>query len=272
MRARAPLLLLFAGCAQTPPSSSPTAIEPDSGAPAAVEASPTMVALDETAIEAIVSAPDRMPADLETDARRQPRDLLAFLEVGPGMRVADLGAGTGYMTELLARAVGPNGVVFGQNTPFVLERFAAAGWAERLARPVNAGVVRMDTEFDAPFTAEAHDLDLVVNVLFYHDMTWMKTDRAAHNAAVFAALRPGGRYVIVDHSAADGAADTVGERLHRIEEALVRQELEAAGFRLAAEAQFLRNPDDTRDWNALPWRSEREMLSDKFVLAFEKPG
>lgn len=223
-------------------------------------------------VRAIVQAPDREQADIEADVRRKPVELLTFLRLRPGMKVADIGAGFGYTTELLARAVGPEGVVYGQNPRFVLERFAEAEWSRRVAKPVMANVVRLDREFVDPFPPELGDLDLVVNVLFYHDFAWMGVDRARHDAAVLAALAPGGRYVIVDSSAAEGAGTSGSESLHRIEEDLVRQELHAAGFELVREADFLRNPNDSRDWNALPWRNGgRSELSDKFVLEFRKP-
>lgn len=226
--------------------------------------------LSRAEIEAIVAAPDREDADRETDARRAPVDLLEFLELRPGMRVADIGAGFGYTTELLARAVGPEGTVYGQNPPFVLERFAEEGWSARLSKPVNANVVRLDRPFDDPFPDDVRDLDRVVNILFYHDFEWQDVDRAAHNRDVFEALAPGGLYVIVDASAKAGAGASGSKTLHRIEEDLVRSELEAAGFELVREADFLRNPADARDWNALPWQSGRSD-SDKFVLAFAKP-
>lgn len=258
------MLLVFASACATPaPATDPT--------PPASESAIAEAELTAAEIAAIVSAPDRDAADRDADVRRKPAELLAFLHLRPGMRVADLGAGFGYTTELLARAVGPTGQVYGQNPRFVLERFAEAGWSARLAKPVNANVVRVDREFVDPLPPEVRELDLVVNVLFYHDFEWMKVDRAAHNAAVFAALRSGGRYVIVDSSAADGAGASVSESLHRVEEALVVRELRAAGFELVDEADFLRNPADTRDFNALPWQNEREDFSDKFVLMFEKP-
>ncbi len=228
-------------------------------------------ALSREEIDAIVDAPDRTAEDKEADVRRKPREFLAFLKIHPGMRVADLGAGFGYTTELLARAVGPDGKVYGQNPRFVLERFAEAAWAQRLSRPVNAVVERVDREFVEPLPAEVQNLDLVVNVLFYHDFEWMGVDRARHNAAVFAALAPGGRYVIVDAHAATGQGAADSKALHRIEETLVRAELQAAGFELVEEGDFLANPNDTRDWNALPWSNERGEFSDKFVLAFQRP-
>ncbi|HLT40449.1 MAG TPA: SAM-dependent methyltransferase, partial [Enhygromyxa sp.] len=106
---------------------------------------------DEIDAAAIVAAADRDPADREADARRKPVELLEFLRLEPGMKVADIGAGFGYTTELLARAVGPTGRVYGQNTPFVLDRFARDGWTDRLAKPINQNVVSLEREFVDPF-------------------------------------------------------------------------------------------------------------------------
>jgi len=90
--------------------------------------------------------------------------------------------------------------------------------------------------------------------------------------AIFAALRPGGVYVIVDHSAPEGAGTTQAQTNHRIEESVVRDEVQKAGFQLVASANFLRNPSDTRDWNASPHAAgERRGTSDRFVLKFRKP-
>jgi predicted methyltransferase len=221
----------------------------------------------------VVDAPDRSPADRALDQGRHPAELLAFLRIAPGMRVAELGAGGGYTTELLARGVAPSGVVFGQNTPFILTRFAEEPWSARLATPAMHGVVRVDREFDAPLPPEAHDLDAVVIVLFYHDTVWQGVDRPAMNRAVFQALRPGGVYLIVDHSARPGSGTADVQTLHRIDEQVVRDEVTAAGFDLVAEASFLRNPSDARDWNDSPRAAaDRRGTSDRFVLKFVKPA
>jgi predicted methyltransferase len=221
---------------------------------------------------AAVAATDRSEADRALDAGRHPGELLAFAGVEPGMRVAELGAGGGYTTELLARAVGPRGTVYGQNSRLILERFAEKPWSERLAKPVMKNVLRVDREFDDPLPPDARDLDVVLINLFYHDTVWMGADRARMNRAVYAALRPGGAYVVVDHSGKPGSGTTETQTLHRIEESVVRKEIEAAGFRLAATADFLRNPDDRRDWSASPRTAgERRGTSDRFVLRFEKP-
>lgn len=225
------------------------------------------------AVRAAVEATDRSADDRALDAGRRPAELLAFFGVRPGMRVAELGAGGGYTTELLARVVGPPGRVYGQNSPFILERFAEAPWSARLAKPVMQQVVRLDRPFDDPFPPELRDLDAVLIVLLYHDTVWMKTDRERMNRAVFAALAPGGVYGIVDHSARPGSGASDVETLHRIDEALVEQEVQAAGFELAAEGDFLRNPEDSRDWNASPRvAGEKRGTSDRFALKFVKPG
>jgi predicted methyltransferase len=224
------------------------------------------------AIAAAVDAPDRTAEDRALDRGRQPAAMLAFFGIAPGMRVAELGAGGGYTSELLVRVVGPTGTVYGQNSRFVLDRFAEQPWAARLLRPAMRNVVRLDRDFDDPLPPEVRDLDAVLNVLFYHDTVWMGAERARMNRAIFRALRPGGVYGIVDHSARAGAGIADVQTLHRIEERVVREEVEAAGFRLAAEASFLRNPSDTRDWNDAPSAAgARRGTSDRFVLKFVKP-
>ena len=223
-------------------------------------------------IAAIVSAADRDPEDQKLDAGRHPGEMLAFFGIAPGQHVAELEAGFGYTTELLARAVAPNGVVYGENNDLVLKKFAEKGWSARLAKPVNKAVVRVDRELEDPLPPEAHDLDAVIFVLFYHDTVWLGTDRAKMNASVFKSLKKGGVYGIVDHSGRAGTGTTEAQTIHRIEEKVVVDEVKAAGFVLAADATFLRNPDDARDWNASPMKAaEKRGTSDRFVLKFVKP-
>jgi predicted methyltransferase len=112
----------------------------------------------------------------------------------------------------------------------------------------------------------------VLIVLFYHDTVWLKVDRAKMNRAVFDALKPGGIYAVLDHSARPGTGLDDVQTLHRIDEATVRKEVEEAGFVLAGEAGFLRNPTDPRDWNDSPKAAgDRRGTSDRFVLKFVKP-
>ncbi len=224
------------------------------------------------AIKAIVDAKDRADDDKKLDAGRHPGEMLAFLGIKPGMKVADLVAGGGYTTELLARAAGAKGKVYGENPKFILEKFAEKAWTARLALPANKNVIRLDRELEDPFPADVKDLDVVVMNLFYHDLFWMKTDRAKMNAAILAALKKGGVFVIIDHSGRRGTGATEVESLHRIDEGIVREELEKAGFKLVGDGEFLRNANDTRDWNASPRAAaDKRGTSDRFVLKFQKP-
>jgi predicted methyltransferase len=261
------LILVACGGAQPAPSLSAT--PSPSGAPA--PAATAITGEVRGPAQAVVAAADRSDADRKLDAGRKPAELLTFSGVAPGMKVADLAAGGGYTTELLARMVGDTGTVYGQNTKFILG-FAEKPWSERLANPVMKHVVRVDTEFDEPLPANVTDLDLVTLVLFYHDTVWMGTDRPRMNRNIFGALKSGGAFVIVDHSAQPGDGLSVVKSLHRIEESVVKTEVLAAGFVLDAEADFLREPSDKRDWSASPKTAgDRRGHSDRFVLRFKKP-
>jgi predicted methyltransferase len=215
---------------------------------------------------ALIAAPDRSAADRATDARRDPMKVLTFIGARPGMKVLDMGAGGGYSTELMARAVGSNGVVYGQNTPDMGERGKAA-FEARTKTPAGKPIVGLLRPFDDPLPTDVGNLDLITFLFFYHDTTYMAVDRAKMNAKLFAALKPGGFLVIADHSAAAGAGATAGKSLHRIEESLLRSEVEAAGFKLVGEGDFWRHPEDTRDFTTQPPTKP----ADEFVLKFQKP-
>lgn len=222
-------------------------------------------------IDAAVTAPDRSDADRALDGGRKPRGLLSFLGVRPGMRVAEIGAGGGYTTELLARVVGDKGVVFAHNAPKMLAIIGDKAITERLAQPINHAVVRTDREFDDPLPAEAQKLDLVLMNLVYHDTVWLGVDRDRMNRAIFASLKPGGRFVVVDSSAVDDSGTEAAKTLHRIDRKLVRAEVVKAGFVLESESALYRNPEDKRDWNSSPKSAgERRGTSDRFVLRFLK--
>jgi predicted methyltransferase len=214
-----------------------------------------------------VHGQNRSDADRVTDQRRQPENLLSFYGVRPGTRVLDLGAGGGYNTELLARVVGSQGVVYAQNSRYLLENIVKGRFDDRLKKPEMSNVVHVVREFDDPVPPEARNLDLVTFNFVYHDTVWLGTDRMKMNRAVFAALKPGGFYIVADHSARPGAGISVAKTLHRIEEGVVIKEVQAAGFKLVAEADFLRNPDDPRDAPVF----KPKQPNDEFVLKFVKP-
>jgi len=217
-------------------------------------------AISADAYRALLASPLRTERDLEFDKRRDPVDLLQFAGVRPGMQVLDVATGGGYTSQLLALAVGPSGKLWAQ-TPN-----PGAALNERLAAHPQANFIVAKRPFDDPVPPEAAPLDLVTLVLNYHDITYLPVDRDAMNRKIFAALKPGGRYIIVDHSALPGTGISVGKTLHRIEEAFVVAEVKRAGFVLEREGSFLRNPADKRDDSSAPPNP-----TDKFVLRFVKP-
>ncbi|MEO9233243.1 MAG: methyltransferase domain-containing protein [Polyangiaceae bacterium] len=272
--------LLLAACGGSPPPPSTAAATPASpAAPVTTAAQTTTTSASSTtgmtpdSIKSLLAASDRTDSDRKTDTLRHPEAFLQFIGIAPGMHVADLGSGTGYTTELLARAVGPDGTVYSQNDPELIKKFFDKPLTERLARPANKNVTREDRKFDDPLPADAkNNLDIVVDYIFYHDAVSLGTDRDKMNGAVFGALKPGGTYVIVDASAksGDGVNDT--KTLHRIDENIVKTEVQKAGFTFVSSADFLRNPSDTRDWNSSPKAAgDRRGTEDRFVFKFQKP-
>ena len=215
----------------------------------------------------IVAAPDRAEADRQTDQRRQPAKMLAFAGVREGMTILDMEASAGYSTELLARTVGPTGKVYAQDSAAVIERFVKDKFDLRAQKPAMKNVVHVVRDFDDPIPPDVANLDMITFFFAYHDITYMPVDRAAMNKKMFAALKPGGFLVIADHSAKPGDGIAVAKTLHRIEESTVRQEIEAAGFKLVAEGDFLHHPEDPRDIPVF----KAPVPINEFVLKYQKP-
>ena len=210
---------------------------------------------------AVVASPIRTDQDRRTDAARRPLEFLPFTQVKPGMQVLDVSAGGGYTSQLLALAVGPSGKVWAQRPQ------PGEALTKRLTDHPQPNLVAVIRPFEDPVPSEAGKLDLVTLVLNYHDITYLPVDRAKMNKRIFDALKPGGHFVVVDHSAKAGADIGVGKTLHRIDEAIVLDEVRKAGFVLEAEGDFLRNPADTREDSS----GSPRVPTDKFALRFVKP-
>jgi predicted methyltransferase len=272
LAAIAALSALTAACGSKPaPATENPAPEPVSKDPAEpqVDPDPEPAYPIPAHLADAMASPDRPAEDRELDQHRDPAAVLGFFGIEPGMTVADLMAGRGWYTEILARAVGPTGAVYAQNNKFVVERFADKPMAERLARPGLENVKRWDRELEN-LELPAGQVDAVLMVLFYHDTYWQKTDRKKMLAEIYAALEPGGVFGVIDHHAAAGTGGTAVKTLHRIEAELVKKEILDAGFELAAESDLLRHPNDDRTLNVFDDKIRFE--TDRFIYKFVKPA
>jgi predicted methyltransferase len=231
-------VFLAAGCATTPPQQTPQA-----------------------RAQAVIASPIRTDQDRRMDASRNPAQFLPFTGVAPGMIVLDVSAGAGYTSQLLALSVGPEGKVYAQRPQ------PGDALTKRLADRPQPNFVPVYQPFEDPVPANAPKLDLITLVNNYHDIAYLPVDRAKMNQRLFAALKPGGRLIIVDHAAKAGTGTNATKSLHRIDEAVVVAEVTQAGFVLDAEGQFLRNPSDNREVSS----GDGQILTDKFVLRFVRP-
>lgn len=226
-----------------------------------------------SALEAAISDPARPAEDRARDPQRHPLDLLAFAGAAPGARIADLLPGGGYFTRLFSKVAGPGGKVYAIVPDEIVKFRAQALTAMQtlaadpaypnvavLVEPINA--ISAPLPLDLLWTSENyHDL---------HDPFMGPADIDKVNRAVFAALRPGGRFVIADHAAEPGSGLRDTNTLHRIDPAAVIAEVERAGFRLDARSQVLANPADTHALKVFDPAIRGR--TDQFLLRFVKPG
>lgn len=223
------------------------------------------------AVAAALADPDRA-MHRAADARRHPGEIIAFTGVGAGDKVLDLIPGDGYWTRIFSRIVGPQGRVYAV-WPVNYARVAQGNvrtLREIAASPAYANV-RVEVQ-PTTILAAPEPLDLVFTAQNYHDYPdefMGRTDPDQLNRAVFAMLRPGGTWFIVDHSARPGSGLGDTERLHRIDPAEVRRQVESAGFVYEGESRVLANPADDR---GLPvFNPAVRGRTDQFVMRFRKP-
>jgi predicted methyltransferase len=213
-----------------------------------------------------VADAQRLPEEVARDPLRKPAEMLAFMALKPGDAVADIRPEEGYFTRLFAPVVGPTGRVYAFVPNQTARREDAFGDTLAAAYPNVQRITGALEEmaFDRP-------LDVVFMGEEYHDFTIPRfgVDVARMNAAVFAALKPGGLYVILDHQAADGAGIGVAGTLHRIEAAELRRQVEAAGFVFDGESKAVRVPTD--DHSLTVFDPGIRGRTDRFVYRFRKP-
>jgi predicted methyltransferase len=208
---------------------------------------------------AILTSADRPDAERKLDEVRKPHEVMAFYGVKKGDKVADLFAARGYYTAVLSHLVGPEGVVYAANPA------ARPELHERVKQPSMKNVRVIDGPFDKLALPQDGSLDFVLIHLDYHEVA--PDVRVAMSRRVFGALKRGGTYGVVDHSAVEGSGDRDAKTFHRIDKQLVIKEVTSVGFRLDKEGTMLSRADDTRDFSVTKIRDR----SDRFVLKFEKP-
>ena len=205
---------------------------------------------DQAALDAALADPGRKAQRDSSDERRKPGPLIALAGVKPGDKVLDLIPGSGYWTRIFSKIVGPQGKVY-------------AVWPQRYARLATGDVATLrqlsaDKYYGNIVTqvqptnvlAAPEPLDVVWTSQNYHDYPdefMGKGDPSILNRTVFKLLKPGGTFMIIDHMAKAGRGLSDTETLHRVDPAIVRQQVEAAGFKFAGESKVLENPADPLD-------------------------
>jgi predicted methyltransferase len=224
-------------------------------------------------IQKAVSDPKRPPEDTKRDSQRLPGELMQFAGIHPGMTVVDFLPGTGYFTRPFATAVGPKGRVYAyfgvQYDARIISQHQDPDnqFADLKAQYPNLDVIHgPNDQFVTP-----EKVDLIWTADNYHDThnKSFNTNVAAMDKAIFNSLKPGGYFVVVDHRAAKGAGAGSTEALHRQDEDIAKQEIEAAGFKLVAESKMLTRPQD--DVTKRVFEEGEHDHTDQMVLKFRKP-
>ena len=221
-------------------------------------------------VAAALADKSRPAEDSAKDAARKPGELLDWASVKPGQKVADLVMGGGYFTRILSAAVGPQGRVYAYQPEEFIKFQAKYGEDQKKV----AGAYGNVTPLTAPLGGlDLPDgLDLVLTVQNYHDFhlqPFPKDTAQKVNAEVFKSLKPGGLYVVVDHVAATGSGLDAPTKVHRIDPAIVKAEVEAAGFKFVGDSALLKSASDTHA--ASVFDPSVKGKTDQFVYKFRKP-
>ncbi len=233
---------------------------------------------NDAAIAAAIADKGRPEADVVRDANRKPAEMLEFAGVGPGTKVGELIPGGGYFTRIFSKAVGPTGTVYAiVGPPRVMP--APAPGAAPAAPPPLRGPALMATQggyenvkiVEQPYAELKlpEPVDVIWTSQNYHDVHLRpNADLKPFNQAMFDNLKPGGIYIVLDHAAAPGSGEE-GMKLHRIDPAIVKSEVEAVGFKFAGESKALRNPKDVHTNRVMD--SDIRGVTDQFIYKFRKP-
>lgn len=216
-------------------------------------------------IRRAIDASDRPPAQRARDANRKPAEVLMMSGIKPRDRVIEFASFGQYYTRLLSDIVGPHGRVYMFDLPYTEKRAGAASRQFVAAHPNSTYTLVNYNSIHLP-----RNVDIVYMVLYYHDLSINHIDTARLNRRIFAALKPGGTYLIVDHNAAPGSGRRDTQALHRIDPEVIRKEVTAAGFELVKESHLLADPAD--DHTQLVFKPSVRGRTDRTLFLFRKPG
>jgi predicted methyltransferase len=223
-------------------------------------------------LAAAVADGNRPDADKLRDANRKPEQTLEFLGVKPGAQIAEILPGGGYFTRIFSKAVGPSGHVYAlvperpANAPADMPDLA--GKVKAIAADANYSNVTVVIQPLSKLVTPT-PVDLVFTAQNYHDLHNFPIDVVAFNRTILASLKPGGLYVVLDHSAPAGSGLQDTKTLHRIDAEVVKQEVTAAGFEFVGASDVLANAGDTR--TAVVFDPSIRGNTDQFILKFRKP-
>lgn len=225
-------------------------------------------------LEKAMSKAGRLESDIARDSRSRPEVVIPLLGLAPGDRVADIFGGSGYYSELLAAVVGDEGEVILQNNR-AYRQFVAEQLDKRFDGRNPGSITLLESEA-GDLKLGKRRLDAAIIIMSYHDLFyddsetgWPQIDDEDFMRQIFTALKPGGRFLIVDHAAPAGTAAAASKPLHRIDEAYAIKRLTSQGFRLTGSSEALRNPAD--DHSTLVFDPKIRGATDRFVLLFRRP-
>lgn len=223
------------------------------------------------AVKSAVADAARPAADKDRDANRKPAEVVAFSGMKAGDVVADINPGGGYFTRIFSKTVGANGKVYAVVSDATLaKRPEAADSIKAIAADKTYGGNVELAVADFANLKTAMPLDIAWTSLNYHDFKNRGGSFTENmNKAVFAALKPGGVYIVIDHAAAKGAAADVTEKLHRVDPEVVKKEVMAAGFKLEAESNLLAHAEDNHTSPVFDGAIRGK--TDQFIFKFRKP-
>jgi predicted methyltransferase len=224
---------------------------------------------------AAVADKARPEADTKRDADRKPAEMLEYAGVKQGQTVVDLIPGGGYFTRIFSKAVGPKGTVYAVGGPPRVSTDPAKPTPtpaqDTIAADANYSNVKSIHAPLAGGLSTPTKVDLVWTAQNYHDVkNFPNVDMLKFNKSVYDSLKPGGVFVVLDHVAATGAAPDPQDKLHRIDPAIVRREVEAAGFKYEGESKVLANGAD--DHTKPVFDPSIRGHTDQFIYKFRKPN